>query len=134
MIVVVLFCAIVCANKMWIGVVGGYFSNKDCHFDTKDGASKEWRPHMCRCPSSFVLNVLESDYVSLGIGRKSVFVAFFLEIPVETAVLHRLSFAALAVHFNESLSWFLWKVDDNFLYFSTMHPLKRAPYCAYIIS
>lgn len=99
----VLFCAIVCANKMWIGVVVGYFSNKDCHFDTKDGASKEWRPHMCRCPSSFVLDVLESDYVSLVIGRKSVFVAFLLGIPVEIAVIRRLSFAALAVH----LQWII---------------------------
>lgn len=99
----VLFCVIVCAYKMWIGVVGGYFSNKDCHFDTKDGASKEWRPHMCRCLTSFVLDVFKSDNVSSDIGRKSVFVAILLEIPVYNVVIRRLSSAALAVH----LQWII---------------------------
>lgn len=130
----VLFCAIVCANKTWIGVVGGYFSNKDCHFDTKDGASKEWRPHMCRCPSSFLLDVLESDYVSLVIARKSVFVAFFLEIPVETALSVDFRSPPLRSTYNESLSWFLPKVDDNFLNFPNKRPLITVSYYACIIS
>lgn len=134
MIVEVLFCAIVCANKMWVGVVGGYFSNKDCHFDTKDGASKEWRPHMCRCPSSFVLDVLKFDYVSLVIGRISVFVPFFLEIPVEIAVIRRFSFAALAVHLQWIIVLISTKSKFNFLNFTTIHPLNSVAYYAYIIS
>lgn len=47
---------------------------------------QEWRPHMCRSPIGFVLDVLESDDVSPRNGRKNAFVVFFHVNPLEIAV------------------------------------------------
>lgn len=51
-------------NKVINGAVHGYFVNKDCHFDTKKGASRMASPTCAAGLLSFVLAVLESDDVS----------------------------------------------------------------------
>lgn len=57
-------CVDECVIKLKNGVVYGYFVNKDCHFDTKKGASGMASPTCAAYWISSSLEVVEIDDVS----------------------------------------------------------------------
>lgn len=109
---------------VWIGAVNGYFCNKDCHFDTKNGASRMASPHVPQ-PEPFRLGRARIWWRELTERTENCFSCIF---PCKSVGNLRRSFGLRRPPFRstcrESLFRFLRKVAHNFLYFDTVGIVK----------